>query len=594
MSSGALAHLTSDAVQTLRRFPLVIGAAFVSAAAAVIAVGEASASDPLSRIAPVAALGISFLFALTVHAERRRQSVLLWQSLGVVFLLLFYVAWPGWVGPVPAIRYIQFGIGFHLLAAYLPFLMVDERQGFWQYNRILLLRFLTAGIFSVVLFFGLTIALLAIDNLLGVKIDEETYVRLWLLVALVFNTWFFLGGVPRNLRALDTRPDYPVGLKVFAQYILTPIVAIYLVILTLYLGRILITTTWPSGWIGYLVSSVAVVGILAFLLVFPIRERAENRWIRTFSRGFFVALFPSIVMLLMAIWQRIAQYGVTEKRYFVVVLALWLAGIAVYYTVRPQAHLKIIPVSLGVLAFLTAAGPWSAYAVSARSQTGRLQSLWSANELLVEGRVQPATGEVSFLDRREMSAVIRYLLENHDPTTIAPWFRGEVPALDSAGNGSDSEQRAAAIMAFLGLEYVEGWRTGEIESFSYRVEEEEEVTRIAGYDFALRGDWSGRRAFTIDGGQYVFAYDDAANTLRILRGQQPVLAVPLDDFLATVREFARRNAAEQPGIPRELMELRAEGGGFRLLIFARAVNGTVEEGRARLDFLSGDLYLVVP
>ncbi len=598
MPPGALEQLRTDTLRTLRRFPMVLAAAVVSAVAGIIAVGDSAASDPVSRVALVAALGLPFLFALTLFAERRGLSSLLWQGLGVVALLLFYLAWPGWEGPVPGIRYIQFSVGFHLMAAFLPFLGVGERSGFWQYNRILFLRFLTAGIFSAVLFFGLLIALLAIDNLLGISISEETYVRLWLLVALVFNTWFFLGGVPRELRPLDERTDYPIGLKIFAQYILTPIVAIYLVILTLYLGRILITTTWPSGWIGYLVSSVAVVGILAFLLVYPIREQAEDRWIVTFSRGFFVALFPSIVMLLLAISKRIAQYGVTEKRYFVVVLALWLAGIAVYYTLRPRAHIKIVPISLGVLAFLTAAGPLSAYAVSIRSQTGRLRTLLTANELVVEGRMRPASDPVSFEDRRELSAVLRYLLENHDTTTIAAWFDGAVPDLDT-GNTRGSrrlhaERRAAAIMSFLELEYVERWTTGNTERFTYRAEHEDSPTRVTGYDYSLRGDWTGRRAFPIDGRTYVFAFDDDANTLRILRDQRELLAHSLDDFLAAVRDFARRNPAERRGVPLELMEIRVTGEAVNVLVVVREVSGTLEDQRPRLDRLTGELYLGVP
>ena len=86
----------------------------------------------------------------------------------------------------------------------------------------------------------------------------------------------------------------------------------------------------PSGWIGYLVSSVAALGILSLLLVHPIKERKENGWIRTYGRWFYLALVPSIVMLLLAIWQRIAQYGITEKRYFLIVLSLWLAGMRIH------------------------------------------------------------------------------------------------------------------------------------------------------------------------------------------------------------------------------------------------------------------------
>ena len=47
---------------------------------------------------------------------------------------------------------------------------------------------------------------------------------------------------------------------------------------------------------------------------------AEHRWVRTYTRGFYVALLPAIVMLWLAIGKRVAQYGITERRYFLIVL----------------------------------------------------------------------------------------------------------------------------------------------------------------------------------------------------------------------------------------------------------------------------------
>ncbi|MEJ2372053.1 MAG: DUF4153 domain-containing protein, partial [Gemmatimonadales bacterium] len=126
-----------------------------------------------------------------------------------------------------------------------------------------------------------------------------------------------------------------------------------------------------------------------------------------------LALVPSIVMLLLAIWKRIDQYGITERRYFLAVLALWLAGIAIFYVVSRSRNILVIPLTLCIVAVATFGGPWSAYSVSEASQVRRLTGLLASNEMLEGGRARAAEREVSFEDRREVSAILRYLTQTH-------------------------------------------------------------------------------------------------------------------------------------------------------------------------------------
>src|ERR1041385_2447756 len=252
------------------------------------------------------------------------------------------------------------------------------------------------------------------------KVPGETYFKLWAIMAFGFHPWFFLAGVPRSFAALDTLDDYPAGLKVFTQFVLMPLVAVYLVILTAYLGKIIITRTWPGGWIGYLVSSVSTVGVLALLLVHPIRERADSRWVNWYGRWWLVAFLRSLAMLLMAIGKRLEQYGVTEPRYFLLVLALWMLGLSLYYGVTASRNIKLIPLTLAAVAVLASAGPWGAYAISRRSQVGRFDRILRKNGMGRAGDPGRAPGgAVSFEDRSEMSAILRYLSETRGAATVA-------------------------------------------------------------------------------------------------------------------------------------------------------------------------------
>ena len=465
MRFPAIGDVVSAALHSARRFPFVLAAAAVATYAAIELEKHPGSDRDYTHLLATATLGLPLLFALTLVAERRvRSAALQWllPAAGVVALLAFWSAWPHWSSALQWLRYAQLSVAFHLLVAFLPYLGFDEPNGFWQYNKALFLRFLTAALYSAVLYVGLAVALLALDKLLGIKLPSGSYARLWFVIVFMFNTWFFLSGVPDDFVALDTRTDYPAGLRILTQYVLIPIVTVYLVILTLELGKVLLTRVWPSGWIGYLVTSAAGVGMLSWLLVYPLETRESYAWVKTFTKGFYIALMPSIVMLWMALWKRVAEYGITEPRYFPIVFSIWLAAIALYYTTSRSRNIKVIPASLCALALLTFAGPWSAYAVSRASQLNRLQGLFTRNDILQGGHLHRATHDVPIADEREIASGLRYLLETHGRESVAPWFTDSVTTAmhrieSSPGTlystvGGEAEART--IMVSLNLEYV--------------------------------------------------------------------------------------------------------------------------------------------
>ena len=284
------------ALATLRRFPLVLACGVLAATAAILMSEDIGPAWLRDRLLAVATLGLPLFTAAKLLGERLPSAVArAGATLAAVALLVaVHVSWDGWLEPVRVARYVELSLAFHLLVAFLPFVGRDRPTAFWQYNRTLFERFLVAGISSATLFLGLALALAAVNKLFGVDLPRGAYVRVWVLCAFVFNTWFFLGGVPRDLEALDGRREYPTVLRVFAQYTLVPLVTVYLVILTLYFGKVVVSWDWPSGWIGYLVSGVAGAGILTLLLVHPLAEREEQRWVTTFARWFWLGVLPAV------------------------------------------------------------------------------------------------------------------------------------------------------------------------------------------------------------------------------------------------------------------------------------------------------------
>ncbi len=461
-------RMVAAAWAVARRFPLTLACAAVSAFAGMNLV-EAQPDPEYIRLLAASSLGLPLFAAIRFVADRwglRTSPLWLCRVGGVAALVWFWAAWPSWGEELAAIRYFHASVTLHLGVAVCAYVGRPETRGFWEFNRTLFFRFLLGAVYTFVLWGGLSLALLGIDNLFGIEIDELNYGRLFFFFAFVFQTFFFLAGAPDDFEDLEGDKPYPIGLKVFAQYVLLPLVSIYLVILTAYFGRVVITTTWPSGWIGNLVSALAAFGIFSLLMVHPQRGVEGSRWIGTYARVFWFALLPSIAMLLLAVFQRIGQYGITEARYMLLVLSFWLAGVALYYVVTRSKGIRAIPLTLAVVGLLTFPGPWSAYAVSERSQVGRLEELLVGHEVLIDGRVVPREASIVNADWRQINDIVFYLFLHHGTDRVDDWFDGGVAAVDTLGADPEvppvrrARDRTRLVVDYLALESEGGLTPG--------------------------------------------------------------------------------------------------------------------------------------
>ncbi|HSG82258.1 MAG TPA: DUF4153 domain-containing protein, partial [Gemmatimonadota bacterium] len=348
---ASIVNLARNAGATVERFPLSILAAAGAAIAAHLLVGvDFDDADPMVAVIVTCVLGISLLFALRMLCDDRpwpRLAQLAVQLAGLIALGIFYLTLSVPLRGADWYRFFLLMAATHLFASFAPFIgRSDEVNGFWQYNKTLLLRGALAALYSGVIYVGLALAVLACDTLLGFDVEDRAYARLWFWIAYLYSAWFFLAGIPRDVRALNRTTDYPTGLRIFAQYALIPLIGVYLVILYAYLVKIVIQWELPNGWVTYPVMGVTIAGWLALLLVYPIRDQVENAWIKAYTRFFSWALYPLIALVIIAIWTRIAEYGLTERRYLVVVAIAWLLGITVYFTIKRDRDIRWIPMSL--------------------------------------------------------------------------------------------------------------------------------------------------------------------------------------------------------------------------------------------------------
>ncbi|HEU5303652.1 MAG TPA: DUF4153 domain-containing protein [Gemmatimonadales bacterium] len=579
MRLPSIISLAGHTAEVVRRFPWTMAAGITAAAAAIVATTR-SADPQWGRIAMVAALGLPLTVGLTVLAEERkwsrgRSAVI--NAAGVAVLVVFYLLWPGPDRKHEAIRYFQLSAGLHLLVAFLPFVGQRETGAFWQYNRRLFLGFLRAYVFSQVLFIGLAVALGALDKLFGVDVEAELYARLALVIAFVVNTAIFLAVVPRDLGGLATDTEYPRVLKVFSQYILTPLVFVYLVILIADLVTIVVGGQWPSGWIGWLVTSVAVAGLLGFLLVHPLRDDRNEAWIRTYTRWLFIGLIPAAVMLLVAFWKRVLPYGLTEPRLLGILLGLWLLAIAMGYTVRQRAGIRWIPVSLSILLLVTLYGPLSVTRLSVASQGRRLRETVSPS---------PEGGG----NAREASAALRFLLDHGARQEIAAAIPGELPRLDWDSVPDQRYHRdsmATEILVVAGMRYVPEYAATSTGSF-YLSARSETATRIAGFEWMLRVSANDVRPILVGKDSISVAFK--AGVARVTVGPDSIVF----DVGALARAIAADSTVVPHDVPAERLHLDASTPGRRAVLRVQYMNGTRTSDSVRVDGWQGTLFLGRP
>lgn len=603
MRFTSLESVRRSGAVALRRFPLPIACAWAACAIFDASIVIGRTHPRLFAAGLMLSLGIPTCFALARWSERfgpgRPALARLLPQIGAVLILAVIAwLWPHWSDAIQWRRYVQLSLLAHALVAFLPYLAVREPNGFWQYNRLLLERFVLVTIFATVLMAGLMGALGALRPLFGIDVPGETFGLVATWAFFVFHPWFFLAGIPEDFESLEARRDYPATVRIFAQFILVPLVAVYQVLLSAYLLKVVVTGKWPSGLIGWLVSAEAIAGMLAILLVHPVRERAENLWVRTFARGFYIALIPSIVMLGLSIGKRVAQYGVTEDRYFVIALTAWLGAISLYFVVRRDGDIRWIPITLAALACFTFGGPWGAYRTALASQRARLVRLLEQNGMWTAGKLAPAPRALSYGARRDLSSQLAYLLGTHGDA-MRPLLGTALAGADSIFDDPDrvaGSERAERVAARMGFTYMNSWEAASDSggAFSWNMPGTDTVHATAVDGFAYHVEISNVFAeFKAGSRSLVIWCDDRGH--RLLLGDDHGRGGPLPpmdpvDTLAIASLDSLIEASRAPRTP-GAMPPRAElaGPGARGMFQVKYLSGH-ERPEFRMTALTGHLY----
>ncbi|MBI5916852.1 MAG: DUF4153 domain-containing protein [Bacteroidetes bacterium] len=439
MKLPTIPYLAEAFVAVLRRFPLVMVAAATGVAASMILLEDNLGGDeePLVEIIMTASLALTIFLSAAIVSEkwRLKPPMSLVPNLVAVGLVALYYLTLDLTNDstdfVTPIRFAGLNLATHLMVAFLPYLDRTSVEDFWEYNKRLFGNFMVGVFYSLVLFAGLGFAILAVDQLFNLEIDGKIYGHLFVIIAGIFNTAYFLANFPKEygfqVEETEDGPapainPYTTAFKNLTKFILIPIVAIYFLILYAFSAKILVTWTLPEGWISKLVLGFSVAGIFTYLLNYLLVKFDDSLAVKGYRRWFFYVLLPMVVLLFIAIGRRIGDYGVTEGRYVVATAGVWLLLMSLYFIFSKRDNIKFIPISLAAFALLTVLGPFSAFKVSERNQVGQLKALLEKNSMWKDGKAVPATDTLPKEDAENMRSILDYLREYDHFENVAPWF----------------------------------------------------------------------------------------------------------------------------------------------------------------------------
>ena len=246
-----------------------------------------------------------------------------------------------------------------------------QDRNVWNFTQKLWTGALFAAVGSVIFALGMVAISEAVKALFGVDVDEFTYETILPIGLAFLAPLYWLGTLPKYGEAGDvTELSFEArALSFLGTWMLAPLVIIYALIVLAYGAKVLMQWNLPKGEIAQLVSPFIGVGILVWLMLEP-KVLKESGFVRFYRAAWHWIMLPAAVLLGVAVFIRIREYGFTPERFFLALVVIWAVAQSLWFNVMPQAKRDIrIPTALaaGLLIF----GAFAASPLSLQNQFQR-------------------------------------------------------------------------------------------------------------------------------------------------------------------------------------------------------------------------------
>lgn len=422
--SNLLHRLMPDLASAMTRFPVP---ALLSVALCLFINIDGIGNNDTEHVAGGAAAGFLAAGAAHLFAEGRKLARVTGLAIAIAAAAAAAVA--GYFTDVFETQYLYLLLGLIPLVMVAPYLKEGASQAaLWLFNFRLWLAVLLSAVVALAFALGLSAIAGALDFLFGVS-TSGAYEHIWGTAMSLVAPLYGLSLMPRDLDEevnIESQQGTMLerGVTVLVNYVLVPVIVIYAMILHAYAVKIVLEQALPNGNVAVMVSVFAVGGTAAWLIAWPWRDKG-TKLLRLFMRYWFVLTIVPAMLLAIAIWRRIADYGVTPDRYGIAVIAAWVALMTLYLAWRRNfADMRAILGVMGVLLLLGSTGPFGANGLTITTQFARLENMLIANGLLKDGKAVTPEKRVSGDVASEGNSILHALQSAGGLERLRPWFEG--------------------------------------------------------------------------------------------------------------------------------------------------------------------------
>lgn len=513
----------SGLIESLVRYPLTV--AFLTATAILIAESIGGSRDLIKFILS-GAVGAVWCAAAQSAYERFfvgvRWRILLY-LMALLFSAAFYLSiWRLSENSAEIVARTAVAM-FALLIAYIWIPVIKSSVSFSESFMAAFKALFQSVFFSGIIFLGSAAIIAAVDTLIT-PVDEKIYSYTANIVFVIIAPLFFLSLIPvfpgkedvlsgvkgdeKQREIMRKRTSCPKFLEVLLSYIIIPLVAVFSIILILYILLNIGGKFWTNNLLEPMLISYAITVIVITVLA----GHLDNRFAALFRAIFPKVLIPIALFQVIATILMLGETGVTFARYYAILFGVFAVLPGMALSLHPVRRSGVIAVFLIVLSAISLIPPVDAFTVSRNSQISALEYVLRKNGMLRDDKIEPKEN-IPDSDKTRIISSIQYLSKMDDLARLK-WLPADFAVYDDSAFYStfgfyqyisaNPEQRYISVNYNLtNTISIEGFDALAQVDFPYPGMNETAKT------FIIR-DKTCRLQTEFDGGRYIISLKDAA------------------------------------------------------------------------------------